>query len=53
MDLIVESAKKQIEGRVDRILDVISMRDFVEFVTMNGGVVCVYKVYNNGSVVKK
>lgn len=53
MDLIVESAKKQIEGRVDRILDVISMRDFVEFVTITGGAVCTYKVYNDGTVTEK
>ena len=53
MDLRVENAKKQIEGCVERILEVISMRDYVELVTMNGGVVCVYKVYNDGSVVKK
>ena len=52
MDLRVENAKKLIEGRVDRILEVISMRDYVEFVTVTGGVVRNYKVYNNGTVVE-
>lgn len=53
MDSRVKSAKKRIEGMVDRILDVVECRSFVEFVTVTGGDCVVYRVYNDGSIVER
>ena len=49
----VELAKERIKGRVDHILDVVPMRDFVELVTVTGGDCVVYRVYDDGSVVER
>lgn len=49
----IEVAKNRIKVRVDRILEVIPMRDFIELVTVTGGDCVVYRVYNDGSVVER
>lgn len=49
----VEVAKQRIKMRVDRILEVIPMRDFIEFVTVTGGDCVVYRVYDDGSIYER
>ena len=49
----IEIAKQKIKERVDRILDVVPMRDFVELVTVTGGDCVVFRVYDDGSVVER
>ena len=49
----VELAKQKIKERVGRILEVIPMKGFVEFVTVTGGDCAVYRVYDDGSVYER